>query len=450
MRTTDQGLRRRWVSALTLMASVGVALAAGPARGATLESPGPLRADRYLAPEQMSGPDWKVEPEAITDGFGSTYTLTSRFGTFPARGRTQVAMRIREIQALAQLETVSKSDVFVDAVKKSATAPLVLVASAAAAPVETLKGVPAGVGRWLKKTNFQVKEGYHDAKQGYQEVKQAGGEEGGGGGTAVVAEKGKQEATKYALDYLKISKAELGWYAKLGVDPYTDNQMLRDAVKSVARVEGLTSFGMKFAGLPSIPGAREIRKTMDLVWKTDPWELRRQNRQKLLAAGLSEETARAFEDNPYLSLSQQTALLGALDELAGVAGRQHVISRAIGVESREEGSVLLSSTALMVRLHRQLAPLAEFLEGARLPVARTVKGELAAVVLSDALFWTAAVDESAREFAAIYAGEPAKARHFWVVGEASAAFKANSRALGWEVHDRWQLAAPEDAAAARK
>ena len=361
MQTTCREPRRRWTRALTVAAALVGTIPGAGVRGAELESPGPLRADRYLAPEQMSGPDWKVAPEATTDGFGVDYTVTSRFGSFPAHGRTQVAMRIREIQALAQLETVSKSDVFVDAVKRSATAPLVLVASAAAAPVETLKGVPSGVGRWLKKTSFQVKEGYHDAKQGYQEVKQAtagSGESGDGGGAskAQLAAKGKDEATKVALDYLKISGAELGWYARLGVDPYTDNQLLRDAVKSVARVEGLTSFGMKFVGLPGIPGAREIRKTMDLVWKTDPWELRLQNRKKLLAAGLSEETARAFEDNPYLSLSQQTALLGALDELAGVAGRQHVISRAIGVESREEGSVLLSSTALTVRLHRQQEP----------------------------------------------------------------------------------------------
>ena len=59
---------------------------------------------------------------------------------------------------------------------------------------------------------------------------------------------------------------------------------------------------------------------MDLVWKTDPWELRLANRKKLLAAGLSEETARQFEDNAALSLSLQTAILSSLDE-RGSEGR---------------------------------------------------------------------------------------------------------------------------------
>ena len=261
-----------------------------------------------------------------------------------------------------------------------------------------------------------------------------------------LAEKGKVEAKKYTLNYLKITGAELAWYAKLGVDPYTDNETLRKAVTSVARVQGLTSFGMKFVGMPSIPGAREARKTMDLVWKTDPWELRLANRKKLLAAGLSEETARQFEDNAALSLSLQTALLQSLDELAGVAGRETVIARAIDVASRAEATTLTSSIALMARFHKQQGALGEFLAGTRLPVARTRKGEIVALIYSDALFWTAAVDEAARDFAAVYAGEKASSRGIWVVGEASPAFESGAAGLGWQVHDRWQTSAPEDAA----
>ena len=302
----------------------------------------------------------------------------------------------------------------------------------------------------MKKTSFQVKEGYNDAKEVTSDLKEgeAAGDSATGTDKASLTEKGKEEATKYALGYLKISRAELNWYAKLGVDPYTDNEILRKAVTSVARVEGLTSFGMKFVGMPGIPGASEARKTMDLVWKTDPWELRLANRKKLLAAGLTEETARSFEDNPAMSLSQQTALLQTLDQLAGVQGRESVIARAIDLASREEAAQLVSSVALLARFHKQQVPLKEFLAGTRLPVARTTKGALVGLILSDALFWTPAVADGAKEFAAIYAGDSAKERQIWVVGEASAAVKSGAGALGWEVRDRWQLQAPEDAAAA--
>jgi hypothetical protein len=405
------------------------------------EAAGAVQASRYLPADQLSGPEWKVEPEAVNDGLTNTFTLTSRFGSWPARGRLQVAVRIREIRALAQLETVSKSDVFKEAVKKSATAPLELAANVATKPVETLKGVPAGVGRWVKKTNFQVKETYHDTKEATSKEKKEGE-----GKDGEQTEKMKQQASSYALDQLKISGAERRWYKELGVDPYTDNETLRKAVKSVARVEGLTSFGMKFSGLPSIPGAREMRKTLDLVWNTDPWELRLRNRNLLLGAGLSEETVRAFEDNPSLSLSAQTAFLGILGGLKGVNGREHLLARAIAVESREEAQELVASASLLLRLHQSESPLREILPGPRLPVARTAKGGIVAVLMADAIFWTEEVAGAVQSLAELYAGETAASQRLYVAGEASSRVKSGAGKLGWEIVDRWRPKGGESAA----
>ena len=400
------------------------------------DAAGAVPASRYLQADQLSGPDWKVEPEARNDGFTNTYTVTSRFGSWPARGRLHVAVRIREIQALAELEKVSKSDVFMEAVKKSATAPLELAANVAARPVETIKGVPQGVNRWFKKTSFQVKETYHDTKETVGDVRKEVGE---GENDGEMTAEAKKQAGAYALDQLKISGAERRWYKELGVDPFTDNEVLRKAVKSVARVEGLTSFGMKFAGLPSIPGAREMRKTLDLVWNTDPWELRLRNRNILLAAGLSEETVRAFEDNPNLTLSAQTAFLDILKGFEGVKGREHLLARAIEVESRDEAQTLVTSANLLLSLHKS-EPLREILPGSRLPVARTAKGGLAAVVMTDALFWTEEVAEAAQTLAEIYADEAAASRRLYVAGEASSRFKSGAGKLGWEIVDGWKPA----------
>ena len=402
------------------------------------EAAGAVPAKRYLQAGQLSGPDWAVEPEARNDGLTNTYTLTSRFGSWEARGRLQVGSRIREIQALAELEKVSKTDVFKDAVKKSATAPLELATNVATKPVETVKGIPAGASRWLKRTSFQVKETYHDTKE---VVKKETGEGGSGEeGDAGTQEKMKKQASSYALEQLKISGAERRWYKDLGVDPYTDNEVLRKAIKSVARVEGLTSFGMRFSGLPSIPGAREMRKTMDLVWDTDPWDLRLRNRKILEAAGLSEETIRAFEDNPSLSLSVQTVFLDMLTALEGVKGRAHLIERALAVESRDDAQTLVASTGLLLRLHRSGTPLREILAGTRLPVARTTQGDLVGTFQTDAIFWTEEVAEAAQNMAGIYAGETAGSRKLYVAGDVSSRTKTEVGKLGWGIVDRWQIA----------
>ena len=432
---------RRVLSAL-LLTALPVAPAPAGAADPAYESSGRVPSSRYLKPGEMKGANWSVAADAVNDGAYNTYRVESRVGAFDARGRAQLAVRGKEVDALIELERVSKSDVFLAAAKKSALAPVKVVASFADEPVETVKGIGSGAKRLFDKTRFQAGELSHEAKG---VVSDEDGKSGSGESTTA---KATQAAEAYAKKYLGLSKAERHWYAQLGVDPYTDNEPLRKAVREISRVEAAATFGMRFAGLPGIPGAREVGKVMDLVWKTDPWELRKQNRETLLAAGIDEATARAFEDNAAMSPTQQTALIHSLKELAGVRGRDHLVARAVDVDDTASARALVTSTALLVRYHRQVAPLTEILGGARLPVARARDGRLVAVAVVDAIFWTSEVAEAARGFAALYTGDPARTRELRLVGEASDRFVDETRALGWTVHEQWQTAAPEDQAAA--
>jgi hypothetical protein len=421
------GARAPRAAATLLAAAFGTAsllLAAGG-----FEAAGKVKSSTYLPPEQLSGQGWKVAPEAENDGLFNTYTVTSSYGDFSAHGRVGVATRVKEVAALAELDRVSKTDVFTQAVKRSAVGSVETVKAFATKPVETITAVPSAVGRWLKKTKYQAGEVYSD-------VKGSGGSGSGeGDGKSAQAE---EAAKKQALSYLKISAAERRWYQQLGVDPSTDNQVLRDVVKSYSRIEGLTSFGMRFAGLPSIPGARELRKTMDLVWTTDPWELRAANHKKLVGLGFAEADVKAFEDNPYLTLTQQTALVKGIEQLAGVKGREHLVARATGVDSRNEGADMTQSIVLLVMRHNKVGKLAEILPGVRLPLARATDGSLQAMAVADAAFWTEPIAAAAGELAQQFQGDPAKKRELWLVGQASQRFKDGMKAVGWTVHDRWK------------
>ena len=435
-----------------LLAAVAIVVLAAPGRPAraddAFENPGVLESARFLAPAELSGDGWNVAARATSDGMFNLYTVESRFGPLEARGRSHVALRVQEVQAMAELERVSKTEVFKDAVVNSAMAPVKVVASFADNPRETVQGISGGVKRLWSKSKFQAKEVTADAKETLAE--QTKSNEEGGATAAENTAKAKEAATAYAKKYLGLSKAERRWYGELGVDPYTDNEALKKAVKEISRVEAVASFGMRFAGLPSIPGAREIGKVMDLVWKTDPWELRQRNRKILLDAGISEATARAFEDNSAMSPTAQSLLIQSLVDLAGVEGRDGVIERAIEVEDQAAARLLTTSTTLLVRYHRQVGPLVEILEGSRLPVARTKDGGLIAVVSADMLFWTPEIADAVRTFVGHYADEKATRRELRVAGEASDRFKTEAKKLGWQVLDRWQLSAPEDRQATKK
>jgi hypothetical protein len=416
------------------------------------EAAGTVRAADYLPAELLQGADWTVAAVATNDGWDNSYSVESRFGTWPARGERQVATRIIEIAALARLEEVSRTDVFLEAVENAVTAPIRLVQAVAEKPKETLTGLPRGIGRWFKRTSFRVRETYHDVSEKIEErraekraEKAAAGEPGAEEAAAAAEEERRREledrveveAREKTLDYLLISGAERRWYRELGVDPSTDNELLRDAVTSVARVEGLTGFGMKLTGIPSIPFSSEMRQSLNLVWSTHPGDLRVRNRKRLRAAGLSKETARGFEDSK-LTLTEQTLFLDSLDSLEGVAGRERLIALAPDLETREEARTLSTTLVLLARLHRGGSELAEILPGSMPPVARTRADELAAVTPAGAVFYTETVAEDLRGFAALHGDPPAPRRRLYVNGITSDRFDAEAKGLGWETIDRWQ------------
>ncbi len=60
---------------------------------------------------------------------------------------------------------------------------------------------------------------------------------GSAGATHDEVRKGEDAAKRYAERYLGVTAAERAWYKRLGVSPYTDNTVLRAAVRKAARTE---------------------------------------------------------------------------------------------------------------------------------------------------------------------------------------------------------------------
>ena len=71
-----------------------------------------------------------------------------------------------------------------------------------------------------------------------------------------------------------LTSAERRWYEKLAVDPYTDNAVLRKAIHKTATVEAAAGFGMRFVGIPSIPGIGDLHQVMEAVYREDPATIR--------------------------------------------------------------------------------------------------------------------------------------------------------------------------------
>ena len=82
-----------------------------------------LNASEILRPEFLSSPHHKVR-EPVPTYFGANqFTIDSDFGVFEANGNEMLVTRIKEINAIARLKEVSRTDEFKNALTKAAKSP---------------------------------------------------------------------------------------------------------------------------------------------------------------------------------------------------------------------------------------------------------------------------------------------------------------------------------------
>jgi len=411
------------------------------------ETPPVLEASVVLPSEMQRGDRFAVQGQVRNDGFMNYYVVESDFGQFEAYGNPALAKLIQEIGALAQLDEVSKSDVFRDSVKRSATAQATAVQEFADRPAETIKGAPAGLKRSFRKVKRNAEEGYETAKDIGGDVadsvtgnKDEGEEnvDSSSEDAKDLADKTSDAAETYAKKWFGVTLAERRWHQKLGTDPYTTNAVLRKRIKELSKVDGATTTGMRFVPIPRVPGANELRVLNQIVWSVDPRELREQNIKRLVEAGVDEGLIEQFINNPWFSPTGQTLLLTAILEMEGVEGREVLVEVASSTESAEEAQFDLGNIIFLSTYHRSVKPLARLLPG-RVAVAITKDGEMLKIVSVDYAFWQQDLAGAVTAFVEAAANHPATTREIWLRGKASSRFQDELGARGWTVHEAVEL-----------
>ena len=95
-----------------------------------------LNASEILKPELLKGPHYVVRDPVPTASGMNQFTIDSDFGVFEADGNEMLLQRLKEIDAIAKLRDVSRTDEF----KKSLVA-------AAKSPLNSAKNIARGIRR---------------------------------------------------------------------------------------------------------------------------------------------------------------------------------------------------------------------------------------------------------------------------------------------------------------
>jgi hypothetical protein len=382
------------------------------------EPPPAFKASALLAPAVLKGEHYAVDDAVRTDGYFHEFTLTSPLGAFEAIGRSQLAVRIEEINALAALEDVSKSEVFLAAAGQS----VVNVGKGAAAvvtdPAGTAKGIGAGVKRFGvnlgRRTNRAVESATDDGAEAPSEGK------------------GEDSAAEGAANsVLGVTAASRRWARKLKVDPYTTNATLREALNDIGKVDAAGSIATKV--VVPIPGVVGLTSTVgDLVWSKDPEEVRKINEQRLRELAVADADVKAFFKNRSLTLTYQTRLIAALHAVKA-NGCADYVRTAAEARSEREALFFVESAEMLQKWHAR-QPVRRVLTDSRALVAAGDGGHARALLPLDWLRWTAATDAALRDIAA-------RARSEWkatrlevaLSGRASERAAREMRTIGWEV-----------------
>ena len=103
-----------------------------------------LNASEILRPEMLAGPHHKVREEVPTYFGANKFTIDSDFGVFEANGNEMLIRRINEINAIAKLKEISRSDEFKNALTAAAKAPVAGIKNIASDPANTISNAPKG------------------------------------------------------------------------------------------------------------------------------------------------------------------------------------------------------------------------------------------------------------------------------------------------------------------
>jgi len=413
--------------AVTLAAVASAALAVA----AAYEGPRTFQASEILKPSQVKGPHFSVAPTVKTEGYLHVFDLTTDWGPLEAEGESMLLMRIHEVGALAELDEVSKSAVFVKAAGTSVLNVGKGVASVVKDPGATAKGMGEGVKRFGTNLGRKAKRTTDKA------VASATSDKEKTEGQKSTTDKAAEAGVGVANSALGVNSSARKWAQKVGVDPYTSNPILKKALVDLGKIDAAGGLAAKIAvPIPLVvSGTATAGK---LVWAQDPEALLKGNEQKLREMGTGAEVIKQLYLSKGFTLTLHTALAGSLREV-NVPGGADYVATAAEADAEREGVFFAESAGMLARFHKT-APVTALLTDSRALVAKTKDGRAVVLLPVDWVQWTAAYDKALTEVEKRAKAELGATKlELRMTGTMSAVAKKEMAARGWTVTENVPL-----------
>lgn len=414
------------VSVLAVMTVLVMGTAVMTARAQSgFETEPVLKAKDLVAPELLKGPHFTVDDRVPVKGFLARFTIRSDYGNFEAHGIHMLQIRVREVHALAQLADMSKTKEFAEAAAKAVARPITSTVNMLVNPVETITGLPDGLGRLFDRI-----------KLGGERVVDAASAPGATGGEKVADV--SQRVGGITVNALGYEKERRDLAKGLQVDPYTTNAVLAKKLDDMAWVAFSGRFGIQAAVSVFVPYSMVLSTVTIMnstVYDTPPGDLINQAQAAFAATGASDASVAALMKNKQYPLSVLTALAQGLQRLQGVNGLASVVDFAAVAQTQDEIRLVAAAVNMLARHHESVERIAMVTAPGPI-IGRTGAGALVIPAPVDYVAWTQRASRFAQRD-----DLKAPARVAWLSGQTSPRARKEFAARGWKIDESYSIGA---------
>ena len=378
-----------------------------------------LKASEILKPELLKGPHYVVRDPVATASGMNQFTIDSDFGLFEADGNEMLLQRLKEIDAIARLRDVSRTDAFKKSLVAAAKSPLNSAKNIARDPAQAISNVPKGIMKFLGR-----------AKETVQNVGKGSGEDEGEGSRL-------KDVMGYSDKKRKIA-------LQMGIDPYSTNTVLQKELDDVAWASWAGGFTFSVATFPvSGPiGAAltvtNLNSTVDqLLREKSPSELEQINRATFRAMGGSASDIERILHGGAFTPTQSTTFAVNLKSLKGVANRGAFVKIAAQKSTTEADALFCVHTAaLMNQIHEKI-PIARITMLYDFPICVAKDGTIVVALQWDYAAWTSGAGSFTNDVQKL-AAQSGKTPNVFVAlsGQVSPRLRQELEMRGFTLHDR--------------
>lgn len=352
-----------WCRSLALACLAAAGVAAHAEDAVRYDQEPVLEAATLVPPERLSGPGFTVDPHVEIRGYMAHFTLDTPSGPLQAQSVEILAEREDELPVLFALDRLTRSEAFTRTAGGTLGGTARAVGNVVLHPIETLRGLPAGVarffaapfvklGRQAQSLSDRVAREWGTAGEKYPtddgpmtDARAARGERPGrawyGG---VGAEAGRE--LKRQVEYGQ-AKRELA--RQLGVDPYTSNPYLHDQLDRLAWA-GVGGRLSATALLGGVGGTAAVATAMQIdaaVWALDGDALRARNEERFGTWCADDLLVRQFLRRGAFTPTFHGRMLESLGTLRPVAGGDALLELAMTARSELEARFVVNALRLL-------------------------------------------------------------------------------------------------------